>query len=66
MITEERLIEMLRTNVKIDSQKDVASRLGISPQYLNHILHHRRSIGKKVSGALGLKRIVMYSEANKE
>ncbi len=62
MITEARLIEMLQVNAKLSNQKEVANQLGISPQYLNDILNHRRYPGEKVCRALGLRRVVMYEE----
>jgi transcriptional regulator with XRE-family HTH domain len=60
-ITEQQLTQLLRLAVERNgSQKVVASRLGISPQYLNDILRGRREPGEKVLKALGYRREVRY------
>lgn len=52
-------------NYRIDhagSQKAVAEQAGISPQYLNDVVHFRRDPGRKVLEWLGLERRVVYVE----
>lgn len=63
-MTEEELVTMLCHRIDQSSQKDVARGLGISPQYLCDIIHYRRAPGVKVLKALGLRKIILYMEAN--
>lgn len=58
------LIISLERMVAHTNQKEAAKTLGISPQYLNDILRYRREPGLKVLSALGLRKIVLYTDDN--
>ena len=60
MITEEELVIRLKHLVAETSQKELAVKLGISPQYLNDIISYRRSAGKKACQGLGLRKMTVY------
>lgn len=42
------------------TQKSLAEKFGISPQYLGDILHGNRFPGKKLLDAMGIERVVIY------
>lgn len=42
------------------SQKALAARLGVSPQYLNDVLLGRKEPGEGILEPLGLERVVSY------
>lgn len=60
-LTEEQLQAELREQLRLaGSQLALAEELGISPQYLNDILHRGRALGPKVLRALGYRRVTVY------
>lgn len=62
-MTKNELIQYLqRMADEAGSQKDLASRLGVSAAYLGDVLHGRREPGDKILLALGLERVVTYRE----
>lgn len=66
MKTENELVELLKQSVSPNqTQKEVASRLGISPQYLHDILWRRRSISDDVARALGFEKIISFRRIKK-
>jgi transcriptional regulator with XRE-family HTH domain len=55
------VVDLLRVLVsQEDSQSALAAEIGISPQYLNDILHGRREPGETVLKYLGLQKRVIY------
>ena len=64
--TQDSLIELLlkKQLQELGSQKALAKKLGISPQYLNDILNCRREPGKKILSQLGLKKTTLYVKEN--
>ena len=58
-MTEERLLEIIKLYyLEAGSLRKAAVRLGgITPQYLNDILHGRRVAGEKVLNSIRLRRI---------
>jgi transcriptional regulator with XRE-family HTH domain len=47
----------------MSTHKALADKMGISPAYLHDVLAGRREPGPKVLSFLGLKRVVVYVEA---
>jgi len=45
------------------TQKELASRLGVSLAYLNDVMLGRKEPGKKLLAALGVERVVIYKKA---
>jgi transcriptional regulator with XRE-family HTH domain len=54
------LIDLLWSESRKRTQKDVAKDLGISPQYLSDILKGRREISAEVARRLGFERVVTF------
>jgi hypothetical protein len=64
MMTPEQFRTHLRAYVGgCGDQQQAAHRLGISPAYLNDVLHGRREPGPKLLGSLGMRRVTMYTLA---
>jgi DNA-binding transcriptional regulator YdaS (Cro superfamily) len=60
-MTEKKMMAEVRRLIRlVGSQKQAAIQLGITPQYLNDILHQRREISTRVADAMGYDRIVSY------
>jgi len=60
---ESELLELLREMASSEgSQRALATRLGVSCQYLNDVLSGRRCIGKSLLDALGYEAVVDYRE----
>lgn len=59
-LTHEELISYLRRWSDDETQKEVAHKLIISPQYLNDVLCGRREPGKKLLDGLRLRREIRY------
>lgn len=60
---ENKIVQDLRELVKkYGSQKAVAEKLHVSPQYLNDVLKGKRQPGPAFTDALGYERIVKYKE----
>lgn len=58
--TEAILISDLRREINGSSQKEVAKRLRLTPQYINDVLHSRRPVSAKMAKKLGYKRIIVF------
>lgn len=54
------LIDILLCESKRSSQKKLAARLGISPQYLCDVLKGRREISAELASRLGYERVVTF------
>lgn len=54
------VVMLLRRETEKTGQKAWAERAGVSPAYVNDVLHLRREPGKSICDALGLERIVKY------
>lgn len=61
--TEAILISDLRREINESSQKEVAKRLRLTPQYINDVLHQRRPVSEKMAKKLGYKRIIRFEKA---
>lgn len=59
-LRQEDLLARLAHECKQTSQKAVAARLKISPQYLSDILHGRREPSSAVAAKMGFTRVVTY------
>lgn len=60
-LTESQVLTLIRESVTAcGSQKQAASCMGISPQYLNDIVQGKRDISEKVAAYFGLKRVVTF------
>jgi len=59
-LTEKQVVDLLRAKKGSQTQAEIASRMGISMQYLGHILRGIRSPGQKVLKYLGLKKVTLY------
>lgn len=60
--TEDQVRKIILKNMGKGSQKDMASVLEVSPQYLNDFLTGRREPGPAILKNLGLKKQVRYVE----
>lgn len=61
MLTVDMVRDRLKRSVElVGSQKEWASRHGISAPYLHDVLYGRRNPGKPILDALGLSKIVAY------
>lgn len=61
-MTEEQALKRLRQAADTETQRALAERLAITPQYLNDVLRGRRG-PELVLRRFGLRRIVRYEEA---
>lgn len=60
--TEAEVREELRRRVqKVETQKEAATVLGVSAQYLNDVLRGRREIAATLAQALGYQRITLFT-----
>ena len=59
MISQKRALNMLRTFVVSSSQKTVAAKINVSPQYLCDVLNERRDPAG-ILARIGFERVVMY------
>lgn len=58
---KDELIQYLQKMVdEAGSQKDLASRLGVSAAYLGDVIHGKREPGSKLLKALGFERGIVY------
>jgi transcriptional regulator with XRE-family HTH domain len=57
------IVELLEKFLKAMSQKDLALKLEVTPQYLNDVLRGRREAGPKILKGLGLKKRVSYEKS---
>lgn len=60
MVVEDVIEVLKRQVITYSSQKAVAERIGISPQYLSDILQKRRGLSWKVLSFLGMEKRVVY------
>lgn len=60
MINEQQLIDILKRQVKGSSQKAVALKLGVTPQFLCDVLGRRRNISETLARALGYSREYVF------
>jgi DNA-binding transcriptional regulator YdaS (Cro superfamily) len=57
----DRFVEMVKKYVeRSGSQQTAASRLGVSPQYLNDVVHGRREPGARLAEAMGMERRIEF------
>lgn len=65
LLTEKQIISFLwGMVVEHKGQKPVATILGITPAYLNDILHERRGISAEVANKIGYVRKVVFEGIN--
>ena len=70
-LTEEDLVEVLRSETGWHSGKKVtgkclASKYGVSEQYMNNVLSRRRGIGEKLSSAMGFDMVITFKRKTDE
>ena len=61
--TESIVLNHLRSEIGASSQKEVAKRLRLTPQYVNDVLHKRRPISAELAKKLGYKRVIVFERA---
>lgn len=62
-MTKQAVLDKLRGKLKpYGQQKEAASALGVSPQYLSDVLSGKRDPGPAILKALGLRRAITYTE----
>lgn len=61
-LTETEMLEKIREMAKAcpGAQKGMASSFGLSPQYINDLVHGRRSITDRVAIHLGYRMVVIF------
>ncbi len=62
--TEAILISDLRREISGSSQKEVAKRLRLTPQYINDVLHRRRPVSGQMAKKLGYKRVIVFERVS--
>ena len=62
-ISERGLAAMLLESVNLCSQKTIAKLIGVSPQYINDVVHGRREPSQKIATYFGLTRCVIFVES---
>ncbi len=63
MITEVHPVEELKTILEPKygwTQKSLAEKLNVSPQFLSDVLLGRRNVGKKILEGLNMEQIISY------
>ena len=60
MKTSTALAAVRRAVASHGTERAAALHLGVSPQYLNDVLHARRQPGPKLLKALGMEKVVTY------
>lgn len=61
-LTVDEVRQLLESRKGSRTQEDLASDIGISYQYLGHILRGVRVPGERVLKFLGLKRVILYQK----
>jgi hypothetical protein len=59
-MTADEVVALMRQRQGKMTQREFASRLGITPQFLNDIYLRKRDPGEKALATLALERIVLY------
>lgn len=60
-LVEHQMVRLLLERINLgESQKQIASELGIAPQYLNDILRGWRGISAEIADRMGYVRTVCY------
>ena len=63
MLTENDVLARLRAAVEsAGGQKQFAAQAGLTPAYINDVLHRRRALADRILAAIGLERVVVYRE----
>jgi DNA-binding transcriptional regulator YdaS (Cro superfamily) len=58
LLSEGKVLRLLRQKVERSSQMGWARRMGLSRTYLNKVLHGRKPLPQSIAEALGLRKIV--------
>lgn len=58
--SETFVLQDLRLAISRSSQKEVAKRLRLTPQYINDVLHRRRPVSSEMAKKLGYRRVVVF------
>lgn len=53
-------MKLLAKELESITQKELAARIGVSPQMVNDMLHRNRSLNQKMLDYLGIERVVIY------
>ena len=57
-------LALLHKELETSTQKELAERIGITPQYLNDILQQHRRVSGKALDYLGLEEVITYRRKN--
>lgn len=61
MLTEQEVIKRLRDAIEdAGGQREFARRVGLTPAYVNDVLHGRRALADRILAAIGVERGVVY------
>lgn len=67
MLTEQEVIERLRgAIIAAGGQRQFARAHGLTPAYINDVLHGRRALADRILAAIGVKREIIYRVACRE
>lgn len=61
--SEAYVLSDLKQMLEVNSQKDLAKRLRLTPQYINDVLHKRRPVSAEMAKKLGYKRVIVFEKA---
>lgn len=62
-LTIEDVLDLLRREVKgVGTQEAFAEKAGVTQQYVGDILRGQRKPGEKILDALGLQKVIVYTE----
>ncbi len=61
--SEAYVLSDLKQMLEVNSQKDLAKRLRLTPQYVNDVLHKRRPISAELAKKLGYKRVIVFERS---
>lgn len=62
MLTEQEVMERLRAAIEgAGGQRAFAEKHGLTPAYINDVVHGRRALADRILAAIGVKRTITYS-----
>jgi plasmid maintenance system antidote protein VapI len=63
LLTESDIVNDLRTRAMSTSQRDIARKLAMSPQFICDVLQGRRSVTESLARQMGYSRQVFYERS---
>jgi hypothetical protein len=64
-ITEVEFVDGLRRMSEVRQQKEIASDIGMSAQFLSDVIRGRRSPTSVLAGKLGYERVILFRKLKK-